>query len=131
MLDDAALTGEEIVRGADCEPVRRLQGCVPRRLYRACRHAPAACDIVRSLTLFSEGSPKIHAILTIQFPRYSQGIVEMMTDHVEKEALRKKKKTNIGQSKWGAKLFLGTLLSILLFFWWLLIYSGGAVVHHG
>lgn len=39
--------------------------------------------------------------------------------------------TQAGQSKWGARLFVGTLLVVLLFFWWLLIYSGGVSVHHG
>ena len=35
------------------------------------------------------------------------------------------------RSSWGAKLFVGTLVTLAVFFWWLLIYSGGVVVHHG
>lgn len=35
------------------------------------------------------------------------------------------------ESKWGARLFIGTLFVVLTFFWWLLIYSGGVAGHHG
>jgi hypothetical protein len=43
-----------------------------------------------------------------------------------------KKRSSISvQPRWGAKLFVGTLIMLAVFFWWLLIYSGGAVVHHG
>jgi len=35
-----------------------------------------------------------------------------------------------GVSKWGARLFMGTLFVVLVFFWWLIIYSGGVTAHH-
>jgi len=54
-----------------------------------------------------------------------------MTDHYESKPADGESRLNNEQSKWGVRLFMGTLFAILVFFWWLLIYSGGASGHHG
>jgi len=54
-----------------------------------------------------------------------------MSDHYESKLADAESSLNNEQSKWGVRLFVGTLFAILVFFWWLLIYSGGVSGHHG
>lgn len=54
-----------------------------------------------------------------------------MTDRFGKEGATSAATQKNPEAKWGARLFIATLIVVLAFFWWLLVHSGGVVVHHG